>query len=295
MSAVASVALIQMCSTSSLEENLAAADRLLAAAAQQGAALAVLPENFATFGCSSPRSIALQEASEHAQILPWLVQQSITHRLWIVAGTVPLWANNLSVVTEGDRPRAASLVLNDQGVVVARYDKVHLFDAQVSDRQQSYRESERFSAGESLCVIDTPVGRLGLAVCYDVRFPELFQALRLAGAELITLPAAFTTPTGEAHWEPLLRARAIETQCYVLAAAQGGEHAAGRTTYGHSMVIDPWGRVLAQALASGEAVIVVQPDKLAQIQLRDAMPVLAHRRFAPPRLLAAENSEPVSV
>lgn len=294
MTAVAGVALIQMQSTSLLSENLRSASRLLAEAAQQGAKLAVLPENFATLGCAEPRVIAHQEAGEQAQILPWLKQQCIEHRLWIVAGTIPLWGEDGPSVSD-DRPFAASLVLNDQGVIVARYDKLHLFDAQVTDKQRSYRESERFKAGESLCVIDTPVGRLGLAVCYDVRFPEMFQALRLAGAEVISLPSAFTVPTGEAHWEPLLRARAIETQCYVLAAAQGGIHAAGRTTYGHSMVIDPWGRVNAQAPAAGEAVIVAQPDKLAQIQLREAMPVLAHRRFAPPTLLAAEHSEFVSV
>ncbi|MGX9079570.1 nitrilase-related carbon-nitrogen hydrolase, partial [Klebsiella pneumoniae] len=153
------------------------------------------------------------------------------------------------------KPHACSLLIDDQGERVARYDKLHLFDVDVADNRGRYRESDDFAHGQRVVVADTPVGRLGLTVCYDLRFPELFAALREAGAELISVPAAFTAVTGEAHWEPLLRARAIENQCYVAAANQGGTHETGRQTWGHSMVIDPWGRVLA-CQPSGRATVL---------------------------------------
>ena len=175
---------------------------------------------------------------------------------------------------------ACCLVLDDQGREVARYDKLHLFDVEVADKQRSYRESRDYGYGDSLVCIDTPVGRLGLSICYDVRFAELYRALREDGAELIVVPSAFTAVTGAAHWEVLLRARAIESQCYVLAANQGGTHANGRETFGHSCLIDPWGEVKA-CLPQGEGVICGDIDLQHLNNIRGRMPIAEHRRFAP--------------
>ena len=165
----------------------------------------------------------------------------------------------------------------------ARYDKLHLFDAEVADSRGHYRESDDYAAGQRLVVADTPVGRLGLSVCYDLRFAELYAALRAAGAELISVPSAFTTVTGEAHWATLIRARAIETQCYILAAAQGGEHPGGRLTHGHSSIVDPWGRLLCEQ-ATGEAALLAARDASEQAAIRQRMPLQRHRRFSVPCL-----------
>jgi len=166
---------------------------------------------------------------------------------------------------------------------VARYDKLHLFDADVADSRGRYRESDDYAAGSQVVVADTPLGRLGMSVCYDLRFAELYTALRAAGAELISVPSAFTAVTGEAHWTALIRARAIETQCYVLAAAQGGEHPGGRITHGHSSIVDPWGRLLCQQ-PSGEAALLAERDAIEQAAIRQRMPVQRHRRFSVPCL-----------
>ena len=195
-------------------------------------------------------------------------------RLWIVAGTLPL--------PPLDRPEAkahaCSLLVDEHGEQVARYDKLHLFDVDVADNRGRYRESDDYAHGARVVVADTPVGRLGLSVCYDLRFPELYSALRAAGAELISAPAAFTAVTGAAHWDVLIRARAIETQCYVLAAAQGGTHPGPRETHGHAAIVDPWGRIVAQQ-ASGEAVLLAPRDSSEQASIRARMPVASHRRF----------------
>jgi predicted amidohydrolase len=183
-------------------------------------------------------------------------------------------------------------VLDEQGEQVARYDKLHLFDVEVGDNQGRYCESDDFAHGSRIVVVDTPVGRLGLTVCYDLRFPELYGALRDAGAELISVPAAFTALTGAAHWQILVRARAIETQCYLLAAGQGGSHPGGRETFGHSAIVDPWGRVLAEQ-ARGEAVLQAGRDAAEQAAIRQRMPVSRHKRFfaaAEPRLPGLQQS-----
>lgn len=269
-----SFAVIQMVSQSDVQGNLTQARALLEQAAASGAKLAVLPENFAAMGRRDVAAIGRAEALGEGPILPWLKLAARDLKLWIVAGTVPL-------PPEG-RPQgkvtACSLLVDDQGQQVARYDKLHLFDVDVTDNRGRYRESDDYAHGSNVVVANTPVGRLGLSVCYDLRFPELYTALREAGAELITAPSAFTAVTGAAHWEILLRARAIETQCYVLAAAQGGVHPGPRETFGHAAIIDPWGRVLAEQ-AQGEAVLLAERDSQEQASIRARMPVSNHRRF----------------
>ena len=275
------LAVIQMASQADIQANLANARRLLERAAEAGAQLAVLPENFAAMGRADLPAVGRAEAEGAGPILPWLKQAAIDLRLWIVAGTLPLPADG----QPRSKIRACSLLVDDQGQQVARYDKLHLFDAQVSDSRGRYRESDDYAAGDRLVVVDTPVGRLGMSVCYDLRFAELYTALRLAGAELISVPSAFTTVTGQAHWEMLLRARAIETQCYMLAAAQGGEHPGGRLTHGHSSIVDYWGRVISEQ-AVGEATLVVGRDTAEQVATRQRMPVVDHRRFTAPRIVS---------
>ncbi len=174
--------------------------------------------------------------------------------------------------------RPACLVFDPRGEMVARYDKMHLFDVQVDDRQAQYSESRSFEPGSRIVCVDAPVGRIGLSICYDLRFPELYRKLLEQGAEILTVPSAFTKVTGEAHWEVLLRARAIENQCFVLAANQGGVHNATRETWGHSMIVDPWGRVLAR-VESGEGVAVADIDLSALHALRSRMPIQSHRRL----------------
>lgn len=271
-----SLAVIQMVSQDDVLGNLAQARLLLEQAAQGGARLAVLPENFAAMGRRDLASIGRAEMRGEGQILPWLKQTARDLRLWIVAGTLPLPADD-----EPDgKPRACSLLIDEYGERAARYDKLHLFDVDVADSRGSYRESDDFAHGERVVVVDTPVGRLGLTVCYDLRFPELYSALRQAGAELISAPSAFTAVTGAAHWQVLVRARAIETQCYLLAAGQGGEHPGPRQTFGHSAIVDPWGQILVEQ-DQGEAVLLAVRDGAQQAAIRQRMPVHTHRRFFP--------------
>ncbi|NWA23375.1 carbon-nitrogen hydrolase family protein [Pseudomonas gingeri] len=265
---------IQMVSQSDVLANLAQARALLERAAEGGARLAVLPENFAAMGRRDIAEIGRAEALGEGPILPWLKQAARDLKLWIVAGTLPL--------PPVDQPRAkanaCSLLIDEQGETVARYDKLHLFDVDVADTRGRYRESDDYAYGSQVVVADTPVGRLGLSVCYDLRFPELYSELRKAGAELITAPSAFTAVTGAAHWEVLIRARAIETQCYLLAAAQGGVHPGPRETFGHGAIVDPWGRIVAEQ-DQGEAVLLAERDSNEQASIRARMPVASHRRF----------------
>ncbi|MCO7543951.1 carbon-nitrogen hydrolase family protein [Stutzerimonas nitrititolerans] len=277
-----SLSVIQMASQADVQSNLKTARRLLEQAAVQGARLAVLPENFAAMGHADPLALGRAEAQGTGPILPWLRQAARDLGLWIVAGTLPLPPDG-----EPDaKPRACSLLVDDRGQRVARYDKLHLFDADVADSRGRYRESDHYAPGQRLVVADTPLGRLGMTVCYDLRFAELYLALRAAGAELISVPSAFTLTTGAAHWQSLIRARAIETQCYMLAAAQGGEHPGGRITYGHSSIVDCWGRMLCEQ-PMGDAVLSASRDAAEQAAIRQRMPVLSHRRFSMPCLDAA--------
>ncbi len=272
-----SLAVIQMVSQDDVLANLAAARRLLQQAAEAGARLAVLPENFAAMGRRDLAALGRAEAEGQGPILPWLQQTARDLGLWIVAGTIPLPPDG----QPGAKPHACSLLIDEHGERAARYDKLHLFDVDVADARGRYRESDDYAFGGRVVVADTPVGRLGLTVCYDLRFPELYSRLREAGAELISAPAAFTAVTGAAHWQVLTRARAIETQCYVLAAGQGGTHPGGRETFGHSAIIDPWGRVLAE-WPQGEAVLLASRDAAEQAAIRQRMPVALHRRFIAP-------------
>lgn len=282
------LAVLQLVSQADVLANLAQARQLLEQAAEGGARLAVLPENFAAMGRRDLAALGRAEALGEGPILPWLQQASRDLKLWIVAGTLPLPPDG----QPDAKPHACSLLIDDSGQRVARYDKLHLFDVDVSDSHSRYRESDDYAFGSQVVVADTPVGRLGLSVCYDLRFPELYSALRAAGAELISIPAAFTAVTGAAHWQILTRARAIETQCYVLAAGQGGTHPGGRETFGHSAIVDPWGQVLGE-LPQGPGVLLAKCDASEQAAIRQRMPVVRHKRFfaaAEPRLPGVEQS-----
>lgn len=268
------VAAIQMISGPEVQANLEQARGLLEQAAAQGARLALLPECFAAFGNKDLAGIGAAEFDGSGPIRPFLSEQARRLGLWIIAGSIPLPAE------PGGKPFAACLVIDDQGVQQARYDKLHLFDVDVPDGTRTYRESRDYVAGDRLVLVDTPVGRVGLSICYDLRFAELYLALRRQGADLLVVPSAFTAVTGAAHWDVLLRARAIETQCYILAANQGGCHPNGRETFGHSCLIDPWGSVLA-SLDSGPGLICETLDPNHLKRIREEMPVAEHRRFAP--------------
>jgi len=273
------VAVIQMSSTTDVASNLKQAEALIKEAAQQGAKLLFLPENFALLGVEDPYPAGLREAlnKESQTLRSWLADIARQYQVWLVAGSIPI-ANRPDGSLIDKRVRAVCLVVNEQGEEVARYDKIHLFDVDVTDEYGAYRESDTVEPGEQLVVLDTPCGRLGLAICYDLRFPELFYQLREQGAEMISLPSAFTATTGEAHWEVLLRARAIETQCYVLAPNQCGQHSEKRHSYGHSMIVDPWGEVVG-CLADQSGVVCVDIDLVRVTELRQRMPVAQHHRL----------------
>ena len=267
------VAAVQMTSGPDVQANLEQARAGLDEAAQLGAQLCVLPENFAFMGLRDADKRAVAETDGAGPIQEFLARTAVRLRTWIVGGTMPLRAG-----ADG-RVAAASLVYRADGTRAARYDKIHLFDVDIPARNESYRESAHVAPGSRPEVVDTPVGRVGLSVCYDVRFPELFRALSAAGAQVLTVPSAFTAPTGRAHWETLLRARAIENLCYVIAPAQSGFHANGRETYGDSMIIDYWGRVLRR-LPRGRGCVAAEIDLAAQHEVRQGFPALQHRALA---------------
>lgn len=272
-------AVLQMTSTPEVEANLAAARILLERARVEGATLAVLPENFAIMGHRDVDKVAVAEAAGEGPIQAFLGRCARELGLWIVGGTIPL-----RVEGEPERVAAASLVFDERGRCVGRYDKIHLFDVDIPQRQESYRESATVAPGQNAAVVATPIGRIGMSVCYDVRFPELFRLLQEQGAEILTVPSAFTAPTGKAHWELLLRARAVENLCYVLAPAQSGIHPNGRETWGDSLIVDPWGQVLSRVAQPGPGLAVAEIDRTVQQELRERFPALTHRRFsvAPP-------------
>ncbi len=272
MSECAKVAVVQMVSGADLEANLAATARLVEQAVGEGAGLVLLPENFAVFDTAQLLRQGRLEQSDARPVRRFLAELARTHGVWLVAGSLPILSDR------GERVRAACLVLDDRGREVARYDKIHLFDVDVADAQAAYRESAQIEPGDAVVVVDTPFGRLGLSICYDLRFPELYRRLLDKGAELISVPAAFTRVTGEAHWEVLIRSRAIENQCYLLAANQGGVHTARRETSGDSMIVDPWGRILGRQ-ALGEGVVTAALDRAYLAELREKMPIQAHRRL----------------
>ncbi len=265
-------ACIQMASGPNVGANLLEAERLIGMAAEKGARLVVLPENFAIMGKEESDKLAVRESDEGGPIQEFLSQQAAKQGVWLVGGTVPMQAS------VDDKIRAACLLFDDEGKRVARYDKIHLFDVSVMDNGERYTESDTIEAGDEAVVVDTPFGRLGMAVCYDLRFPELFRTMLDQGMEIIALPSAFTAITGKAHWEILLRARAIENLSFVLAAGQGGYHVNGRETYGHSMIVDPWGNIMNE-LANGSGLVCAEMDLDRLYSIRRSFPCLDHRNI----------------
>jgi nitrilase len=265
------VAALQMVSTETVGTNLATADRLLAEAAQAGAVVAALPEYFPIMGRQDQDKVAARESPGRGPIQEFLADAARRYRLWIVAGTLPL------VSTDPTRVRNACLVFDPEGRQQARYDKIHLFGFHRG--QDQYEESQTIEAGDAVVALDTPYGRWGLSVCYDLRFPELYRAMDQP--DLIFAPAAFTETTGRAHWELLLRTRAVENLAYVIAPGQGGRHASGRETYGSTMIVDPWGDVLAR-LPKGAGCVVAEIDPGRLADWRTSLPALQHRTLSVP-------------
>ncbi|MHA6832691.1 carbon-nitrogen hydrolase family protein [Ralstonia pseudosolanacearum] len=263
------VAAIQTVTGIDVDASLARADALLAEAAAQGAQLALLPEYFCMMGRKDSDKVAIREADQDGPIQAFLADAARRHRLWLVGGTLPLWCE------DAERVRNTSLAFDPAGQRVARYDKIHLFN--FVRGEERYDEARTIEPGATPVAFEAPCGRVGMSVCYDLRFPELYRALSAQGnLNLILMPAAFTYVTGAAHWELLLRARAVENQCYVLAAAQGGRHENGRRTWGHSMLVDPWGEIIA-SVPEGEGVAIGDMDPARLAQVRRDLPALKHR------------------
>jgi nitrilase len=262
------IAAIQMVATPDVDCNLAAAQRLIAQAADQGARLVALPEYFCLVGRSDRDKLAIAEVDGQGPIQQMLADAARRHGLWLVGGTLPI------ATDQPDRVRNSCCVYGPGGQRVARYDKIHLFA--FDNGRESYDEARVLQAGDTPVAFDADGLRVGLSICYDLRFPELYRALMTPPCDLIVVPAAFTYPTGQAHWELLLRARAVENQCHVLAPAQGGTHENGRRTWGHSLVIDPWGEVLA-CTPEGEAVVLAELDPARTAEVRQQLPALRHQ------------------
>ncbi|MGR9053732.1 MAG: carbon-nitrogen hydrolase family protein [Gammaproteobacteria bacterium] len=265
-------AAIQMASSPHVRSNLPEADKLIGEAVKAGAKLVALPENFALMGTHELDKVKVAEPDGVGPIQDFLAGVARKYGVWVIGGTIPLLGD------QDNKVRAACLVYDELGERRCRYDKIHLFDVSVPESNEVYRESDSIEPGSDLAVVDTPFGKIGLSVCYDLRFPEMYRKLSSQGAEILLVPAAFTAQTGAAHWEVLLRARAIENLCYVIAPNQGGFHINGRHTYGHSMIIDPWGVVLeCNSSGSGYVCADIDLDRLEKV--RAAFPALRHRRF----------------
>jgi len=267
---VMKIAALQMVSTPDVERNLEAAERLIAQAAAAGAGLAALPEYFCLMGRRDTDKLAHAEAPGDGPIQRFLAAAARRHGLWLIGGTLPLQAG------DGERALNSNGVYAPDGSLAARYDKLHLFA--FDNGREQYDEGRTLRAGSAPVAVQAGPLRVGLSICYDLRFPELYRALMDPPCDLLSVPAAFTYTTGQAHWELLLRARAVENQCYVLAAAQGGTHENGRRTWGHSMVVDPWGEVLALR-EEGEGVLVAEVDPARIAEVRQQLPALKHRRL----------------
>jgi predicted amidohydrolase len=271
------VAAVQMTSSHIVADNLAAAGELLREAKDLGCDIACLPENFSFIGLRDADKLQVAEPDGDGAVQSFLSDTAQKLKLWILGGTI---------VLRGDselRVANSSLLIDAAGKRVARYDKIHMFDVTIPGRNEQYRESTHVAPGRKAVVADTPVGRLGLSVCYDMRFPELYRELVSQGAEWLAMPAAFTVPTGRAHWETLLRARAIENLCYVVAPAQTGSHTSGRETYGDSLIVDYWGQVLSR-LAKGSGVITAEIDLAKEAETRARFPALDNRQLGLPNV-----------
>ena len=263
------IAALQMVSGPRVGDNLKTAGHLVDEAVAQGAQLVVLPEYFPVIGAvDADRVRAREDFGRGGPVQDWLAETAARHGIWIVAGSLPLAAS------VPDKMRNATLVYDATGACVQRYDKIHLFGFRKGEER--YDEAAFIEAGDTPVALDTPFGRIALSICYDLRFPELYRAL--APMDLILVPAAFTDTTGRAHWEILLRARAIENQCYLLAVGQGGRHESGRMTHGNSMIIDPWGEILDRKL-KGPGVVIADLDHARIAEIRESLPALAHRKL----------------
>ena len=266
------VAAIQMASSPQVASNLIEAERLIAIAAAQGAKIVVLPEYFCIMGVKDIDKVAVREKaadgtiSGGGPIQRFLAKMAKHYKIWLIGGTVPIVSNYPNKV------RNSCLVFNDKGVQVARYDKIHLFGLDLGT--EHYHEENTIESGNEVVVVNTPYGKIGLSICYDLRFPELYRAM--GAVDIIVVPSAFTETTGKAHWESLIRARAIENLCYVIAPAQGGYHLSGRETHGNSMIVDPWG-VILDRLPRGSGVVIANINREYQTSLRNSLPALKHR------------------
>lgn len=263
---ITKVAAIQMASGPSVSANLSEAERLIEIAVNQGAKLVALPEYFAIMGLKESDKVAVREVEGKGPIQDFLSKTAKKHRIWLVGGSVPLQSNFPNKV------RNSCLVFDDKGKLAARYDKIHLFGLNLGNEQ--YHEEKTIEAGDTIKVVDTPFGKIGLSICYDLRFPELYRAM--GEVNIILVPSAFTDTTGKAHWESLIRARAIENLSYVIAPAQGGYHISGRETHGNSMIVDPWG-VILDRLPRGSGVVLGTINTKYQSSLRTSLPALKHR------------------
>ena len=265
-SGVTKVAGIQMASSPHVSSNLIEAERLIALAVEQGAKIVVLPEYFCIMGTKDIDKVAVREKAGDGLIQRFLSKMAREYEIWLIGGTVPLACNYPNKV------RNSCLVYNDKGEQVARYDKIHLFGLDLGT--EHYYEEKTIEPGDTVVVVDTPYGKIGLSICYDLRFPELYRAM--GEVDMIVIPSAFTETTGKAHWEPLVRARAIENLCYVIAPAQGGYHLSGRETHGNSMIVDPWG-VILDRLPRGSGVVIANINREYQAGLRNSLPALKHK------------------
>lgn len=263
------VAAVQMCSSDNVDENLRAADAFIKEAAAAQAGLVVLPENFALMSLTPADKLKHKETFGQGKIQNFLSNAAKENNVWIVGGTIPIASED-----NENKVRAACLMYDNQGYLAARYDKIHLFDAIISETER-HKESDVVEPGpeNNVVVVDTPVGKVGIAICFDVRFADHFRALFNRGAEIIVLPSAFTVKTGKAHWKLLTRCRAIDTFSYFIGAGQGGTHTSGRKTYGHSVIVDPWGEVVAELGDSGTGVIYSDIDLAHLYQIRDSIPL----------------------
>jgi nitrilase len=260
------IAAVQMVSEPEVQANLAAAGELIARAAGEGARLVALPEYFCILGRRERDKVTVREEYGHGPIQDFLAETAARNKVWLVGGSAPL------ACADPDRVRNSCLVFDDAGRRVARYDKIHLFGFDLGTER--FQESRSIEPGSEVVTVDAPFGRLGLSICYDLRFPEMYRSM--GAVDLILVPSSFTATTGKDHWEMLLRARAVENQAYVLAPAQGGHHKNGRDTWGHSMIIDPWGKVLA-VLAEGPGVVAAELDHAEIARVRQVLPALTHR------------------
>ena len=266
------IAAIQMNSNNVLEDNLLAASNEIERAASLGADMIVLPEFFCLLGGNQDERAEITEVHGSGYIQQWMSQKASYFNCWLIGGSIPVESADIS------RPFSRCYVFDSEGRCVSWYDKIHLFDVEVEDTIRSYRESNSFSAGNSVVVFDSPWGKMGLAICYDLRFPEQFRLLSERGALIIFIPSAFTALTGQAHWDTLLSARAIENQVFIVAPAQTGVHPNGRRTYGHSKIVEPWGSTLVSQ-TNGCGVVIESLDLVQQQKIRNQFPVLAHRRL----------------